>query len=257
LRAVSDAADATGWLRLSGDRRRLHDSPTAIGSIIAKSTVTQILRWFGYRKTLVGSPMFIGLMIAQFSLQSPDMPLWMLLLPLFVLGMAMSTQFTSMNTITLADLTDDNASSGNSLLAVTQQLSISLGVAISAAVLRFYEGFDSASTVEQFHYTFITMGVITVVSALIFMLLRAKDGRNLIRSGTNVKRSREPPAPGLTVRAAVFARVGHAMNQHIDGQFAQFIFRLMNGGQRRRHIARQFNIVIAHQRHILRNRSPA
>ena len=155
-------------------------APTAIGSIIAKSTVTQVLRWFGYRKTLVGITVFIGLMIAQFSLQSPEMPLWMLLLPLFVLGMAMSTQFTAMNTITLADLTDDNASSGNSLLAVTQQLSISLGVAISAAVLRFYEGFDSASTVEQFHYTFITMGVITIVSALMFMLLRAKDGRNLI-----------------------------------------------------------------------------
>ena len=119
-------------------------------------------------------------MIAQFALQSPGMPLWLLLLPLFVLGMAMSTQFTSMNTITLADLTDDNASSGNSLLAVTQQLSISLGVAISAAVLRFYEGFDNASTIEQFHYTFITMGAITVVSALMFMLLRAKDGRNLI-----------------------------------------------------------------------------
>ncbi len=155
-------------------------TPTAIGSIIAKSTVTQVLRWFGYRKTLVGITVFIGLMIAQFSLQSPEMPLWMLLLPLFVLGMAMSTQFTSMNTITLADLTDDNASSGNSLLAVTQQLSISLGVAISAAVLRFYEGFDNASTVQQFHYTFITMGVITIVSALMFMLLRAKDGRNLI-----------------------------------------------------------------------------
>ncbi|WP_366195316.1 MFS transporter [Klebsiella pneumoniae] len=84
------------------------------------------------------------------------------------------------STVTLADLTDDNASSGNSLLAVTQQLSISLGVAISAAVLRFYEGFDNASTVQQFHYTFITMGVITIISALMFMLLRAKDGRNLI-----------------------------------------------------------------------------
>lgn len=155
-------------------------APTAIGSIIAKSPVTQVLRWFGYRKTLVGITVFIGLMIAQFSLQSPEMPLWMLLLPLFVLGMAMSTQFTAMNTITLADLTDDNASSGNSLLAVTQQLSISLGVAISAAVLRFYEGFDNASTVQQFHYTFITMGVITIISALMFMLLRAKDGRNLI-----------------------------------------------------------------------------
>ncbi|MCY3215539.1 MFS transporter, partial [Acinetobacter baumannii] len=50
-------------------------APTAIGSIIAKSTVTQVLRWFGYRKTLVGITVFIGLMIAQFSLQSPEMPL--------------------------------------------------------------------------------------------------------------------------------------------------------------------------------------
>ena len=42
-----------------------------------------------------------------------------------------------MNTITLADLNDENASGGNSVLAVTQQVSISFGVAVSAAVLRF------------------------------------------------------------------------------------------------------------------------
>ncbi|WP_130099940.1 multidrug transporter subunit MdtD [Siccibacter turicensis] len=156
-------------------------APTAVGSILAKSVVTQVLRRLGYRTTLVGITVFIGLMIAQFSLQSPGMTIWMLILPLFVLGMAMSTQFTAMNTITLADLTDENASSGNSMLAVTQQLSISLGVAVSAAVLRFYEGFESANTVEQFHYTFITMGGITLVSSLVFMLLRPKDGQNLIK----------------------------------------------------------------------------
>ncbi|UYU31900.1 multidrug transporter subunit MdtD [Siccibacter colletis] len=156
-------------------------APTAVGSILAKSVVTQVLRRLGYRTTLVGITVFIGLMIAQFSLQSPGMTIWMLLVPLFVLGMAMSTQFTAMNTITLADLTDENASSGNSMLAVTQQLSISLGVAVSAAVLRFYEGFESANTIEQFHYTFITMGGITLVSSLVFMLLRPKDGRNLIK----------------------------------------------------------------------------
>jgi len=109
------------------------------------------------------------------------MEVWLLILPLFILGMAMSTQFTAMNTITLADLTDENASSGNSVLAVTQQLSISLGVAVSAAVLRFYEGFESANTIEQFHYTFITMGIITLISASVFLLLKAKDGRNLIK----------------------------------------------------------------------------
>ncbi|WP_312203519.1 multidrug transporter subunit MdtD [Kosakonia cowanii] len=156
-------------------------APTALGSILAKSTVTQILRWFGYRKTLVGVTLFIGVMIAQFALQTQAMAIWMLVLPLFILGMAMSTQFTAMNTISLADLTDENASSGNSVLAVTQQLSISLGVAVSAAVLRFYEGVDGTNTVEQFHYTFITMGAVTVVSALTFMLLKTKDGRNLIK----------------------------------------------------------------------------
>ncbi len=167
-------------------------APTAVGSILAKSGVTQLLRRLGYRRTLVGVTVFIGVMIAQFSLQSAALPVWMLILPLFVLGMAMSIQFTSMNTITLADLSDENASGGNSMLAVTQQLSISLGVAVSAAVLRFYEGFDSNNTVEQFHSTFITMGVLTVISALVFMLLKPKDGRNLIKERHKPKPTRVP-----------------------------------------------------------------
>lgn len=167
-------------------------APTAVGSILAKSGVTQLLRRLGYRRTLVGVTVFIGVMIAQFSLQSAELPVWMLILPLFVLGMAMSIQFTSMNTITLADLSDENASGGNSMLAVTQQLSISLGVAVSAAVLRFYEGFDSNNTVEQFHSTFITMGVLTVISALVFMLLKPKDGRNLIKERHKPKPTRVP-----------------------------------------------------------------
>lgn len=167
-------------------------APTAVGSILAKSGVTQLLRRLGYRRTLVGVTIFIGVMIAQFSLQSAALPIWMLILPLFVLGMAMSIQFTSMNTITLADLNDENASGGNSVLAVTQQLSISLGVAVSAAVLRFYEGFDSTNTVEQFHSTFITMGVLTVISALVFMLLKPKDGRNLIKDRHKPKQTPVP-----------------------------------------------------------------
>ncbi|OON40295.1 MFS transporter [Izhakiella australiensis] len=154
-------------------------APTAIGSIIAKSTVTQLLRWHGYRKTLVGISIIIGILIASFSLQSPQNSVIWLLLALFVLGMAMSTQFTAMNTITLADLTDNTASSGNSVLAVTQQLAIGFGVAVSAAALRFYENFD-ATTVQQFHATFITMGVITVLASAVFLLLKKGDGRNLI-----------------------------------------------------------------------------
>ncbi|WON76900.1 multidrug transporter subunit MdtD [Serratia sp. UGAL515B_01] len=155
-------------------------APMAVGALTAKSTVTQVLRWFGYRNTLVGNTIIIGVLIAQFSLQSPGMSFWIMILPLFVLGMAMSTQFTAMNTISLGDLNDTNASSGNSVLAVTQQLSISFGVAVSAAVLRFYESMSIGTMIEHFHYTFITMGIVTIASSLVFMLLKKKDGDNLI-----------------------------------------------------------------------------
>lgn len=163
-------------------------APTAIGSLLAKSTVTPVLRLFGYRRTLVGITTIIGILIATFTWQSPSQGVVLLLIPLFLLGMAMSTQFTAMNTITLADLTDENASGGNSVLAVTQQLAISFGVAVSAAVLRFYQEFDS-TTIQQFHATFLTMGVVTVLSGLTFMLLKNGDGRHLITNRDKKKKS--------------------------------------------------------------------
>jgi EmrB/QacA subfamily drug resistance transporter len=162
--------------------------PTAIGALLAKSTVTQVLRRFGYRHTLVGITIIIGILIATFSLQSPGGSVVVLLAALLILGMAMSTQFTAMNTITLADLNDENASGGNSVLAVTQQLSISFGVAVSAAVLRFYQDVE-ATTVAQFHATFLTMGVVTVLSAFTFMMLRPSDGRNLIANREKKKKA--------------------------------------------------------------------
>lgn len=48
------------------------------------------------------------------------MPIYVLIIPLFLLGAEMSTQFTAINTLTLADLTENNASSGNSMLAIPQ-----------------------------------------------------------------------------------------------------------------------------------------
>lgn len=159
-------------------------APTAIGSILAKSAVTQILRRYGYRLTLFAITLMIGAIISSFYFQSPDMSIYLLVLPLFILGMAMSTQFTAMNTITLADLTEHNASSGNSVLAVTQQLSISFGIAVSASVLRYFESQDWGSIVDNFHATFVTVGVMTILSAFVFLFLSRTDGRNMIKKKT-------------------------------------------------------------------------
>lgn len=153
---------------------------TAAGAVLAKSTVTPLLRSQGYRRTLVGISVIIGLLIMSFALQSAQHSILWLLPPLFLIGMAMSTQFTSMNTITLADLTDEHASGGNSVLAVTQQLAISFGVSVSAAVLRFWQDYQP-STEGQFQATFVTMGIVTVIAGGTFLLLMQRDGENLIK----------------------------------------------------------------------------
>lgn len=160
-------------------------APTALGSIAAKTFITRILRRFGYRTTLVAITCCIGAMIAQFSLQQPGMSLWLLIVPLFLLGMVMSCQFTAMNSLTLGDLSQENASTGNSLLSVTQQLSISFGVASSTVILRLYSNMVPGTLLNHFHYTFVTMGVLTVLAAFVFLLLRKTDGDNLLPNHTH------------------------------------------------------------------------
>jgi DHA2 family multidrug resistance protein-like MFS transporter len=56
-----------------------------------------------------------------------------------------SMRFSSMNTLTLKDLPDDLASSGNSLLSMVMQLSMSIGVTIAGLLLGMYSTI-SAST---------------------------------------------------------------------------------------------------------------
>lgn len=155
-------------------------APMALGSLTAKSFAVALLRRFGYRKTLTGGTVCIGLMIAQFSLQSPALPLWLLILPMIALGMTMSVQFTAMNSLTLGDLTQKDAGAGNSLLAVSQQLAISFGVASSSTVLHLFSIFTPGSVLDHFHETFLVIGAVTLSGSLAFLLLRRDDGSALL-----------------------------------------------------------------------------
>ena len=157
-------ADVAGMLLLA----------PAIGSLMGKTLVLRILHRFGYRHTLMFFTISIGGVFMLMSLQQPGWPVLILIVQLFVQGMLMSGQFTSMNTITLGGLPQEFASDGNSLLSVAQNLCLSFGVAISTALLRFFS--SSGTPLHSLHCTFIAVGVMTAVSALVFMHLRPEDG---------------------------------------------------------------------------------
>lgn len=78
------------------------------------------------------------------------------------------------------DLAQEHVSTGNSLLAVTQQLSISFGVASSTAVLRLFNALAPGSLLDHFHETFLTVGGVTLLASLVFLFLRRGDGDALL-----------------------------------------------------------------------------
>ena len=149
--------------------------PIAIAGMAMKRFTTPLITRFGYRTVLVTNTALVGISMASFGLTAPGQPLALHIVQLMIFGAVNSLQFTAMNTVTLRDLDNSMASSGNSLLSMVQMLAMSLGVAAASSVLGGYTGiFGSASpvdaldTLHAFQATFATMGLITIASAMIF-----------------------------------------------------------------------------------------
>ncbi|MGM0513381.1 MAG: MFS transporter [Pseudomonadota bacterium] len=156
--------------------------PLALAAMIMKELVTPILRRFGYRNVLIYSTFFVGMAIMALGLFDQNTPIYFLAINLFLIGFVNSLRFTAMSSLTLADLYDEKASSGNSLMSVSQQLSTTFGVAISAVLLRMFQAPADPmhlDLVDSFRVTFVILGVITIVSGFIFFKLSEQDGANL------------------------------------------------------------------------------
>ena len=109
--------------------------PMIIGSMGMKRIVVQVVNRFGYRNVLVAATLLLALVSLSFLLAAMLGWLWLLPVVLFFRGMINSLRFSAMNTLTLKDLPDRLASSGNSLLSMVMQLSMSLGVSVAGILI--------------------------------------------------------------------------------------------------------------------------
>lgn len=155
--------------------------PMTIGAVIAKSAATRLVNMFGYRMILAVNTLLLGGMIALFSTISKEMPYWLMLLVFTIFGIINSMQFTAMNTVTLVDLSEEQASSGNSLLSVIMQLSMSMGVAIAAAILsEFTDGLSLTAAhdvLRAFAGTYLCLGFLAAISTVIFIHISPDSGK--------------------------------------------------------------------------------
>jgi EmrB/QacA subfamily drug resistance transporter len=155
--------------------------PMTLGAMAAKSVVTPMVNKLGFRLLLTVNTALLGVLIAGFSLINRDMPYPVILIIFAVFGMINSMQFSAMNTITLLDLSEEQASGGNSLLSVIMQLSLSMGVAVAAAILGEFSGIHSTvvtgDVAGAFRYTYLCLGAMAAFSALIFCRITPSAGK--------------------------------------------------------------------------------
>ena len=157
--------------------------PTAAAAMGMKLISEPVLKRYGYRKVLIFNTLMIGVVIISFASVTPETSQIGIILRSLALGFFNSLQFSSMNSMAYADIASEDSSMASSIFSSLQQISLSFGLACGSLVAAWYlHGLpqsDQTAVLHALHHAFIVMGGITILSALFFRTLRARDGENV------------------------------------------------------------------------------
>ncbi|PYT38097.1 MAG: MFS transporter [Acidobacteria bacterium] len=159
--------------------------PQSLAAMSLKMTMPFILTRFGYRRVLLSNTMLLGLLIGLFATIGFGTPVWLIVIQAFCFGFIASLQYTSMNTLVYADVTESQTSMASTIASTLQQMSMSFGVAAAslATALFIPDRFHTnpAQMIHGVHKAFVALGLLTILSAAVFRELRPTDGRNVSR----------------------------------------------------------------------------
>jgi EmrB/QacA subfamily drug resistance transporter len=145
--------------------------PAALAGTVAKRWIAPLVQRYGYNAFLLVNTVIVGASIIAFATISAGTPIVISAAVLVVFGASNSMQFAAMNSVTLKGLPARETGSGNSLFSMVQMLAIGLGVSIGGALVRIFSA-EFASSAMGFRLSFVCVGAITLVSALVFRYLR-------------------------------------------------------------------------------------
>ena len=140
----------------------------------------RILARFGYRAVLVSNTLLIGVQILLFATIGKSTPVWLIVAEVFCYGFFTSLQYTSMNTLVYADVTEEQSSSASSIASTTQQMAVSFGVASASLVTAFFipdrHTSNSLEFIHGVHRAYLVLGCMTLLSTIVFRELKKGDG---------------------------------------------------------------------------------
>lgn len=152
----------------------------ALGALAMRGFAPRILDRFGFRPVLVLGTAASCACTAGFGFI--QMPAYPVLIPLLIVaGFLQALAFTAVNAIAFTDVDEAKMSRATSFSAVTQQFSLTLGIAIPAFVLQLGGSASPAGapSLAYFGSAFWTAAGLAMISLAAFLRLRPGDGAAL------------------------------------------------------------------------------
>src|SRR3984885_916995 len=156
--------------------------PQAIAAMSTKFLMPKVLARVGYRGVLISNTVILGLLLLLFATIGLHTPVWVIVLQAFCYGMFSSLQYTSMNTLTYADISEEQTSGASSIASTVQQMSISFGVATAGLATAFFVPqvhTNPGEMIHGIHKALVVLGGFTILSTIVFSRLKSGDGSSV------------------------------------------------------------------------------
>src|SRR5471030_196819 len=141
------------------------------GNLAMKPATTPLIRYFGFKKLLIGNGVLSALSLLVCAFLTPSSPEVLTMVMLFWGGLCRSMQFTGISTLAFAEVPDSEMSSANTLFSTSLQLAAGLGVTLGALSIRAGEfiarqaGLASEPGIA-FRLGFVIIALITVLAVI-------------------------------------------------------------------------------------------
>jgi MFS family permease len=159
---------------------------SVFGALGMKAIIPRVLSRFGFRSAMTVNAVISAALVGLCATFVPGVPFAWIVGVLLVGGFFRSLQYTSLNTIAYADIDPRYMSRATSLVAVAQQLSLSVSVALGASIVELtfaWRGADKI-TAADFQPAWIIVALISAMTALIFWRMPPDAGAEVSRRQT-------------------------------------------------------------------------
>jgi EmrB/QacA subfamily drug resistance transporter len=150
----------------------------AAGAMAMKFTASRVIKRFGFRTILVSNAFISAAFLAGYGLIGATTPHAVIFLGLLIGGFFRSLEFTALNAIGYADVSQARMSRATSFASVSQQMSQAVGVAVAAASVQSLQWLfhDATLAPRDMQLSFFVVACVSLCSVLIFARLAPDAG---------------------------------------------------------------------------------